>query len=52
LSDVLAKVAATAEFKKFLEAQFADPDSFVAGSEAGAFVKAQLEDMKKAMASR
>jgi tripartite-type tricarboxylate transporter receptor subunit TctC len=52
LSDVLAKVAATAEFKKFLEAQFADPDSFVAGGEAGAFVKAQLEDMKKAMASR
>jgi tripartite-type tricarboxylate transporter receptor subunit TctC len=51
LSDVLAKVAATAEFKKFLEAQFADPDSFVAGREASAFVKAQLEDMKKAMAS-
>jgi tripartite-type tricarboxylate transporter receptor subunit TctC len=51
LSEVLAKVAATAEFKKFLETQFADPDSFIAGSEAGAFVKAQLEDMKKAMAS-
>jgi tripartite-type tricarboxylate transporter receptor subunit TctC len=51
LSEVLAKVAATDEFKKFLEAQFADPDSFIAGSEAGAFVKAQLEDMKKAMSS-
>jgi len=51
LSDILAKVAATAEFKKFLEDQFADSDSFVAGSDAEAFVKAQLEDMKKAMAS-
>jgi tripartite-type tricarboxylate transporter receptor subunit TctC len=52
LSDALAKVAATSEFKKFLEDQFADADSFVAGSEANAFVKVQLEDMKKAMASR
>jgi tripartite-type tricarboxylate transporter receptor subunit TctC len=52
LSDALAKAAATPEFKKFLEDQFADPDSFVAGPDAGAFVKAQLDDMKKAMASR
>ena len=52
LSDALAKVAATAEFKKFLADQFAASDSFVAGTDAGAFVKAQLEDMKKAMASR
>jgi tripartite-type tricarboxylate transporter receptor subunit TctC len=52
LSDALAKAAATPEFKKFLADQFADPDSFVAGPEAGAFVQAQLDDMKKAMASR
>jgi tripartite-type tricarboxylate transporter receptor subunit TctC len=52
LSDALAKVAATAEYKKFLEDQFAAADSFVAGPEAVAFVKAQLDDMKKAMVSR
>jgi tripartite-type tricarboxylate transporter receptor subunit TctC len=51
LSDALARVAASPEYKKFLEDQFASADSFVDASKAPAFVKAQLEDMKKAMAA-
>lgn len=50
LSDTLAKVAASPEYKEFLEDQFALPTSFVDASKAGAFVAAQLEDMKSAMA--
>jgi tripartite-type tricarboxylate transporter receptor subunit TctC len=52
LSDALAKAAATAEFKKFLEDQYAARDSFIGGAAAAAFVKAQLDDMKQAMAAR
>ena len=48
LSDALAKVAASDEYKKFLAAQFGDPASFEPADKAGAFVKEQLEDMKKA----
>jgi putative tricarboxylic transport membrane protein len=51
LSDALAKVAASSEYKAFLKAQYAFDDSFEGASTAGAFVKAQLEEMKKAMAS-
>jgi tripartite-type tricarboxylate transporter receptor subunit TctC len=51
LSDALARVAASPEYKKFLEDQFASADSFVDASKAPAFVKAQLEEMKKAMAA-
>ncbi len=47
LSAALAKVAGTAEFKKFLEEQFASPASFIDASKAGGFVKEQLDDMKK-----
>jgi tripartite-type tricarboxylate transporter receptor subunit TctC len=47
LSAALSKVAATPEFKKFLEEQYASPDSFIDASKAGAFVKEQLDDMKK-----
>jgi tripartite-type tricarboxylate transporter receptor subunit TctC len=47
LSEGLAKVAATEEFKKFLSDQFADPNSFIDASHAGEFIKKQLEDMKK-----
>ena len=47
LSKGLAKVAATDEFKKFLEAQFASPDSFIEASKAQTFIKQQLDDMKK-----
>lgn len=47
LSAALKKAAAKDEFKKFLEDQFASPDSFIDASGAGKFVDQQLEDMKK-----
>lgn len=47
LSDGFAKVAASDEYKKFLEEQFADPDSFVDSSKAGAYLAEQLADMKE-----
>jgi tripartite-type tricarboxylate transporter receptor subunit TctC len=46
LSDTLAKVAATDDFKKFLADQYADPDSFIAADKAGAYLEAQLKDMQ------
>jgi tripartite-type tricarboxylate transporter receptor subunit TctC len=49
LSDALGKVAQAPEFKKFLEDQFALPNSFVDSSKAGAFVAAQLDDMRNAI---
>lgn len=52
LSDTLAKVAATPEYKKFLEEQLADPGSFEDASKAPAFVAQQLDDMKKTMANK
>lgn len=52
LSDALAKVAASPEYKKFLQDQFADEDSFVDASGAAAYVKGQLDDMKKAIATQ
>jgi tripartite-type tricarboxylate transporter receptor subunit TctC len=51
LSDALAKVAATPEYKKFLEDQYADPASFESSTKAPTFVKEQLEDMKKTIAT-
>ena len=51
LSDALAKVAATPEYKKFLEEQFAQTDSFEGAATTPAFVRDQLEDMKKSMAT-
>ena len=51
LSDALAKVAATPEYKKFLEDQYGFDDSFVDASKAPAFVQEQLEDMKKTLAT-
>ncbi len=50
LSDTLAKVAATPEYKKFLQEQFGADDSFIDATKATAFVDEQLEDMKKAVA--
>jgi tripartite-type tricarboxylate transporter receptor subunit TctC len=50
LSDAMAKVAATDEYKKFLEEQYAAADSFVPADKAVAFLQAQLADMKAAMA--
>lgn len=51
LSDALAKVAATPEYKKFLEDQYGFDDSFVDASKAPAFVQQQLDDMKKTLAT-
>lgn len=50
LSDTLTKVAATPEFKKFLEDQLSDPNGFVPASKATAFLEQQLEDMKRVAA--
>ncbi|RXF74276.1 Bug family tripartite tricarboxylate transporter substrate binding protein [Hansschlegelia zhihuaiae] len=49
LSDALAKVAASDGYKAFLKEQFADANSFIDQSGAGAFVAKQLEDMKSAI---
>ncbi len=49
LSDALAKVYASPEYKKFLADQFGDPNSFEDSTKAPAFVKEQLDDMKKLM---
>ncbi len=51
LSDALAKVYASPEYKKFMEVQFCDPNSFEDASTAPAFISQQLEDMKKTMAT-
>ena len=47
LSDALAKVYQSDEYKKFLKEQYGDPNSFEDSSHASAFVREQLEDMKK-----
>jgi len=49
LSQSLQKVYETPEYKKFLEEQFGDPNSFEDASKAPAFVDEQLNDMKKTM---
>ena len=49
LSDALAKVAASDEYKAFLKAQYADEDSFLPADKAKDYLKDQLEDMKKAI---
>ncbi|MDX2290228.1 MAG: tripartite tricarboxylate transporter substrate binding protein [Hyphomicrobiaceae bacterium] len=46
LSDTLGKVAATADFKKFLEDQYADPNSFIPADKAAAYLEAQLKEMQ------
>jgi tripartite-type tricarboxylate transporter receptor subunit TctC len=51
VSDALAKVYASPEYKKFLEDQYADPNSFEDAAHAGPFIKQQLDDMKKTMAT-
>ncbi len=52
LSDAMARVAATDEYKKFLAEQYAASDSFVPADQAVAFLQAQLADMKAAMAKK
>ena len=51
LSDALAKAVATDEYKHFLAQQYADPQSFIPADKAGAFMQAQLADMKAAQAA-
>lgn len=51
LSDALAKVYASDEYKKFMDVQFCDPNSFEDASKAPAFINQQLDDMKKTMAT-
>jgi len=51
LSDALAKVYASPEYKQFMEVQFCDPSSFEDSAHAPAFINQQLDDMKKTMAT-
>ena len=51
LSDALAKVAASPEYKAFLKDQYGFDDSFEGANTASAYVQTQLDDMKKAMAT-
>jgi tripartite-type tricarboxylate transporter receptor subunit TctC len=51
LSDALGKVYATAEYKKFMDEQFCDPNSFEDAAKAPAFINQQLDDMKKTVAT-
>jgi tripartite-type tricarboxylate transporter receptor subunit TctC len=51
LSDALAKVYASPEYKKFMAEQYCDPNSWEDSAHAPAFVKQQLEDMKKTLAT-
>jgi len=52
LSDALQKVAASAEYRKFLQEQYAAEDSFVPASGAAAYLDRQLADMKNAMVKK
>jgi tripartite-type tricarboxylate transporter receptor subunit TctC len=52
LSDAMAKVAATPEYRKFPEDQYAADDSFVPAGKAEAFLQAQLADMKATMVKK
>jgi tripartite-type tricarboxylate transporter receptor subunit TctC len=47
VSDALAKVAATDDYKAWLKDQYADEKSFVPATGAVAFMKQQLEIMRK-----
>ncbi|MGH6815622.1 MAG: tripartite tricarboxylate transporter substrate-binding protein, partial [Hyphomicrobiaceae bacterium] len=49
LSDTLVKISQSAEYRKFLQDQFAEPDSFIDVSKATQFVKEQFDDMKRAI---
>jgi tripartite-type tricarboxylate transporter receptor subunit TctC len=50
LSDALAKVAASAEYKAYLQSQYADEDSYVPADKALTFMHEQLDAMKKIVA--
>jgi tripartite-type tricarboxylate transporter receptor subunit TctC len=50
MSDALAKIAASDEYKTFLKDSLADPASFMPADKSADFLKQQLDDMKKASA--
>lgn len=47
ISDALAKAAASDDYKKYLEDQYADADSFVGADKARAFLEHELQSMRK-----
>jgi tripartite-type tricarboxylate transporter receptor subunit TctC len=47
VSDALAKVAATSEYRAWLKEQYAEEDSFIAAAGAVAFMKKELDTMRK-----
>jgi len=47
VSDALAKVAGTDDYKAWLNDQFADANSFVPAAKAAAFMKGELDAMRK-----
>ena|SRR5688572_10308374 len=47
VSDALAKAVSTSDYKEWLEKQYADENSFVPAAKAVAFMKRELETMRK-----
>ena len=52
LSDAMAKVAATDEYKKFLQDQYAAADSFIPADKANAYLQQQVDDMRAALGKK
>jgi hypothetical protein len=52
MSDAMAKVAVTDEYKKFLVDQYAAADSFIPADRAAAYLQTQVEDMRAALAKK
>ena len=52
LSDAMAKVAATDEYKKFLQEQYSANDSFIPADRAAAYLQTQVDDMRTALAKK
>ncbi len=52
LSDAMAKVAATDEYKKFLKENFSADDSFIPADRAGAYLQQQVDDMRAALVKK
>ncbi len=50
LSDALAKVAASAEYKAYLKEQYASDDSYFAAQDAAKIMEDELEQMKRMVA--
>ena len=52
LSDAMAKAAATDEYKKFLQDQYAAADSFIPADRAAGYLQTQVDDMRTALAKK